>query len=96
MESVEVESEVEAVSDEGFLHPSDSGSAASSDLALQFVQYARLFRNDNSSENIFPEREVPTCHSLTLASGVDDESVGSSSDAEAAMASDNAAPLSFF
>ena len=58
---------------------SDSGSVASSDAALSFLQLACLC---DSSENEPLESDVPTCRSLTLESDDGDESVGSSSVAE--------------
>ena len=61
---------------------SDSGSVASSDAALSFLQLACLC---DSSENEPLESDVPTCRSLTLESDDGDESVGSSSVAESAI-----------
>ena len=60
---------------------SDSGSVASSDAALSFLQIACPC---DSSESEPLESDVPTCHSLTLESDDGDESVGSSSLAEPA------------
>ena len=60
---------------------SDSGSVASSDDALRFLQIACPC---DSSESEPLESDVPTCHSLTLESDDGDESVGSSSLAEPA------------
>ena len=62
---------------------SDSGSVASSDAALSFLQLACLC--DSSENEPLPESDVPTCHSLTLGSDDGDESVGSSSVAEPAI-----------
>ena len=62
---------------------SDSGSVASSNAALSFLQLACLC--DSSENEPLPESDVPTCHSLTLESDVDNESVGSSSVAEPAI-----------
>ena len=61
---------------------SDSGSVASSDAALSFLQIAC---SCESSESEPLESDVPTCHSLTLESDDGDESVGSSSLAEPAI-----------
>ena len=61
---------------------SDSGSVASSDAALRFLQFACLC---DSSENEPLESDVPTRRSLTLESDNGDESVGSSSVAEPAI-----------
>ena len=61
---------------------SDSGSVASSDAALRFLQFASPC---DSSENEPLESDVPTCRSLTLESDDGDESVGSSSVAEPAI-----------
>ena len=57
-----------------------SGSDGSSEAALRFLQYLRLC---DSSENEPPESDVPTCPSLTSGSYDGEESVGSSSVAEA-------------
>ena len=62
---------------------SDSGSVASSDAALRFLQFACLC--DSSENEPLPESDVPTCHSLTLERDDGDESVGSSSVAEPAI-----------
>ena len=62
---------------------SDSGSVASSDAALSFLQLACLC--DSSENEPLPESDVPTCHSLTLERDDGDESVGSSSVAEPAI-----------
>ena len=62
---------------------SDSGSVASSDAALSFLQLACLC--DSSENEPLPESDVPTCHSLTLEIHDGDESVGSSSVAEPAI-----------
>ena len=57
-----------------------SGSDGSSEAALRFLQDLRLC---DSSENEPPESDVPTCPSLTSGSYDGEESVGSSSVAEA-------------
>ena len=62
---------------------SDSGSVASSNAALSFLQLACLC--DSSENEPLPESDVPTCHSLTLERDDGDESVGSSSVAEPAI-----------
>ena len=62
---------------------SDSGSVASSDAALRFLQFA--CPSCDSSENEPLESDVPTCRSMTLESDDGDESVGSSSVAEPAI-----------
>ena len=78
VKSQEVEGLGEEVSDDGFPDLSDSASAASSAVALDFLQCALLIREDDSSEDERPESEAPTCPSFTLGSDGENESVGSS------------------
>ena len=78
VKSQEVEGLGEEVSDDGFPDLSDSASAASSAVALDFLQCALFSREDDSSENEPPESEAPTCPSLAPGSDVENESVGSS------------------
>ena len=66
-----------------------SGSDGSSEAGLRFLQYLRLC---DSSENEPPESDVPTCPSLTSGSYNGEESVGSSSVAEACPTDKHALP----
>ena len=73
----EVERLGEEVSDDGFPDLSDSASAASSAVALDFLLCAICSPEDDSSENERPESEAPTCPSFPLGSDAGYESVGS-------------------